>query len=194
MKLSIPISILFVAGALFFSGCGGSDAAPASGEEARQPPARSTGSTGKDAPRVVIGFRPNDPRFATISGGASSRAKPKLDPPDRPVPKNLLIRNIEVGSGPMARRGDRVGVEYVGVDYRTGRERYYSWPPTKDPLVFQLGRGGFGDAWEGGIEGMRLGGRRELIVPSRLLFNSGTVDYVIDLVRVGPVSEPSSGG
>jgi len=122
-------------------------------------------------------------RFATITDERDG-SKPHIDPPNRPPPKQPLVRGIKVGSGPVAHRGDEVSVYYIGVNYRTGKRMYQTWPPPKSPYTLRLGFGGSGDAWEKGIEGMRVGGRRELIVPSRLLFRTGTIDYVVDLVRV----------
>jgi peptidylprolyl isomerase len=130
--------------------------------------------------------------FASISGG-EGKAIPKIVPPDRPPPKKLLVRDIKEGSGPAAHRGDEVGVYFYGVNYKTGKEQYKEWPPGSS-LNFTLGSGGYGEGWEEGIEGMKLGGRREVIVPSKLLFNTGTVDYVVDLVKLKPAGKASAGG
>jgi peptidylprolyl isomerase len=125
--------------------------------------------------------------FGTITGG-KGQAKPRIHPPGGPPPKKPLVRDLKVGTGPVAHRGDTITVHYIAVDYKTGKERYENWPPTNKPkpFVFELGSGGVSDAWEEGIEGMRIGGRRELIVPSKLLFQNGTLDYVVELVRVKP--------
>jgi peptidylprolyl isomerase len=123
--------------------------------------------------------------FATVTGG-QGEAKPQIEPPDRPPPKKLLIRDLKEGSGPAAQSGDDVGVYYIGVNYETGKLQYQEWPPPHRPLTFELGTGAFGEAWEKGIEGMKVGGRREIIVPSRLLYGTGTVDYVVKLARLTP--------
>jgi len=104
------------------------------------------------------------------------------------------MRDIEVGSGPLARRGDEVGIYYTSVNYRSGKKRFEEWPPPKQPYTLRLGLAGINDAWEEGIEGMRVGGRRELIIPSHLLYRTGTVDYVVDLVRIYPAAEDARGG
>jgi peptidylprolyl isomerase len=104
---------------------------------------------------------------------------PRFDPPDRPAPKKLLHRELERGSGPPAGRGDEVAIRYAGAMYENGEVRYGG---TAGP--FEIGSGGLGGAFERGIEGMRVGARRELIVPSRLLGDSGAVDYVIEMRRL----------
>jgi peptidylprolyl isomerase len=121
-----------------------------------------------------------------VKGGGKD---PKFDPPDRPAPKKLLHRELEPGSGPPAQRGDEVRIRYAGAMYENAEVRYGG---TAGP--FKLGSGGLGGAFERGIEGMRAGARRELIVPSRLLGGSGAVDYVIEMKRLAPASAQQGGG
>jgi peptidylprolyl isomerase len=120
-----------------------------------------------------------------VRGGGKD---PEFDPPDRPPPKKLLHRELEAGSGPPAGRGDEVAIRYAGAMYETGEVRYGG---TAGP--FRLGAGGLGGAFERGIEGMRAGARRELIVPSRLLGGSGAVDYVIEMKRLEPAPAQQGG-
>ena len=101
--------------------------------------------------------------FATITRGGDV-SKFDIDPPERPSPKHLVIRDIEVGSGPVARRGDDIAIYYIGDYYGNGKPSVRTWPPGS-PLEIRLGFEGWGDTWEEGIEGMRVGGLRELIVP-----------------------------
>lgn len=121
--------------------------------------------------------------FAAIVMKGGDR-KPNIDPPDRPAPKQLLVRDLEEGSGPAARRGDEVTLSYAGAMYETGEIRYGG-----TTQLSRLGFGGWGEAFEEGIEGMKEGSRRELIIPSRLLGGSGAVDYVIEVTRLKPASE-----
>lgn len=125
-----------------------------------------------------------DPHFATVTGAEpGQRGEIRIDPPALPPPKKPLYRNVEVGSGAVAGQGDWITVNYLGVNYKTGKRQYGRWPPDS-PLRLPLGLAGDGDAWERGIEGMKVGGRRELIIPSHLLYDTGTIDYVVDLLRV----------
>jgi peptidylprolyl isomerase len=126
-------------------------------------------------------------RFGTITGGEGGK-KLAIDPPPGPPPKGVLSRDLEVGDGAVARYGDEVEVYYIAVDYKTGKEKYSNWPPSPDPFGFRLGFGAVNGTWQEGIEGMRVGGRRELIIPSHLFYGTGSVDYVVDLVDVQPAS------
>lgn len=140
------------------------------------------GCGGGDGGGTTTGTISEDPRFGTISGGEGQQP-PKIEPPDRPPPKQPLVRDLEVGSGPVAHRDDVVEVHYIGVNYATGEQQYRHWPP-EAPLEVSLDAPGDGEAWKDGIVGMRVGGRRELIIPSRLLYRTGTVDYVVELAKV----------
>ncbi|HEX5927838.1 MAG TPA: FKBP-type peptidyl-prolyl cis-trans isomerase [Solirubrobacterales bacterium] len=180
-------------------GCGGGDEA-ATGYGARDTTTEATSAkTVPDAARPVPDAEPeepvvrppkvsdpDDPRFATVSDGAGRKGQPAIVPSDRPPPKRLLVRDIEVGSGPVARPGDRVGVFYLGVDYKTGERRFQTWPPTAQPFEVELRAPDSAEAWELGVMGMRAGGRREVLVPSHLAFDDGALDYLFDLVRVEP--------
>jgi len=81
----------------------------------------------------------------------------------------------------MAERGDEVVIRYAGAMYESGEVRYGG-----KAGPFSLGSGGLGGAFERGIEGMRAGMRRELILPSRFVGDSGAVDYVIEMKRLEP--------
>ena len=186
MKAAIAIFALVLA--LFSVGCGGDDAATTTTAETKAASAES--SEKQEEFRFPIASDQGDPHFATISyAGGGKRPKPKIDPPNLPPPKRLLVRDIEVGTGPVARRGDEVGVYYIGTHYETGRETFLRWPPASPPWALRLGSGGSGEGFEAGIEGMRVGGRREVLIPARLMYGNGAMDYVIDLVSVGPAKE-----
>lgn len=181
--MKICIANLVIALAFFCSGCGGDDATTGSGE------AESVSASGSNRNGPYFPKR-DDARFATFTEGEGRRAELELDPADRPPPKQFIARDLEVGSGPPARFGDRVAVWYMGIDYKTGTGRFAIWPPRPEPLIVQLGL--YAAAWERGVVGMRVGGRREVIVPSSLTVNTGALDYVFDLVRIDP--EPAAGG
>jgi peptidylprolyl isomerase len=113
-----------------------------------------------------------------------SEEEPHFNPPDRRAPKQLLFRDLEVGSGPAAQRGDEVAILYTGAVYRTGKPRFGG---SAGP--FRLGSGGLGRAFEEGLKGMEAGGRRELIIPSRLLGGTAAIDYAIVVKSVTPAAE-----
>lgn len=127
----------------------------------------------------------------TSSPEAVKRGEPEVSVPEGAPPKQLVVRDLIEGSGDPAKDGDRLTVEYVGVDYR-GKQVANSWDNRK-PFDLELGGGVYfvNPGWERGLRGMRLGGRRELIVPPRLQDIEGakpgstpadTLVWVIDLV------------
>ena len=82
-------------------------------------------------------------------------------------------------------------VNYVGVLYKTGKVFDASWKHN-ETFSFELGAGEVIRGWEQGVVGMRVGGRRELIIPSKLAYGStgsgsnippnATLIFVVDLL------------
>lgn len=119
---------------------------------------------------------------AKSSAEAKERPQPKVRVPDGPPPKELVVEDLIEGSGVVAKAGDQVAIHYVGVNYRTGEE--FEASRRSLPFPFRLGTGEVLEGWDRGLVGMRVGGRRELIVPSDLAYKTGALIYVIDLVSV----------
>ncbi|MGA4847835.1 FKBP-type peptidyl-prolyl cis-trans isomerase [Streptomyces sp. G5(2025)] len=120
--------------------------------------------------------------------------KPEVDFPGGEPPTELQIRDIWEGEGPVAKAGDFVKVHYVGVAFSTGEEFDASWN-RGNPLEFQLGAGQVISGWDQGVQGMKVGGRRELIIPANLAYGDRgagggriapgeTLIFVCDLVSV----------
>ncbi|MCY7288751.1 MAG: FKBP-type peptidyl-prolyl cis-trans isomerase [Cryobacterium sp.] len=114
--------------------------------------------------------------------------KPELDAPEGPAPTELTITDIVVGEGAEATSGATVNVHYLGVAYDTGDEFDSSWSRGQS-INFPLGQLIAG--WQQGIPGMKVGGRRKLVVPPHLAYGpaggghqlSGqTLIFVIDLL------------
>ena len=105
----------------------------------------------------------------------------------------LEITDIWEGNGPEAARGDTVKVHYVGVAHSTGEQFDASWD-RGDPLEFRLGAGQVIAGWNQGVKGMKVGGRRQLIIPPHLAYGDRgaagviapgeTLIFVCDLVSV----------
>jgi peptidylprolyl isomerase len=120
-----------------------------------------------------------------------SVGKPEIDFPGGEPPAELEITDIWEGDGPEARAGNRVTVHYVGVSYSTGEEFDASWD-REEPLSFQLGAGKVIAGWDQGVQGMKVGGRRQLIIPPGLAYGDRgagnaiapgeTLIFVCDLV------------
>lgn len=119
--------------------------------------------------------------------------KPEIDFPEGPAPTDLQIIDIEEGTGPEAVAGKRVAVHYVGVAYSTGEEFDASYG-RGEPIVFPLGAGRVIKGWDDGLIGMKVGGRRKLVIPPHLAYGDRgaggviapgeTLIFVCDLVGV----------
>jgi peptidylprolyl isomerase len=124
----------------------------------------------------------------------TDKTKPKVTVPKGPPPKKLVVKDIEKGSGAEAKEGDELAVEYVGVNYKRGDQFDASWDRNKKPLVFPLSEGSVIPGWVKGIQGMKVGGRRELIIPPSLAYGptgspptippNETLIFVVDLLSV----------
>ncbi|MFC5149612.1 FKBP-type peptidyl-prolyl cis-trans isomerase [Streptomyces aureoversilis] len=95
--------------------------------------------------------------------------KPEIDFPEGPEPTDLEITEIWEGDGEVAKAGQLAKVHYVGVAFSTGEEFDASWN-RGTPLEFQLGAGQVIAGWDQGIQGMKVGGRRKLVIPPHLAY------------------------
>ena len=107
-----------------------------------------------------------------------SAGKPEVDFPGGNPPAELEITEIWEGSGAEAKPGDTVQVHYVGVAYSTGEEFDASWNHGS-PLQFELGAGHVIAGWDQGVQGMKVGGRRQLIIPPGLAYGNRGAGNVI---------------
>ncbi len=122
-----------------------------------------------------------------------SIGRPEIDFPGGEPPTELQITDIWEGDGGVASPGDVVKVHYVGVAYSTGEEFDASWN-RGGPLQFELGVGKVIAGWDQGVLGMKVGGRRQLIIPPDLAYGDRgageaiapgeTLIFVCDLVSV----------
>ncbi|MER7582695.1 FKBP-type peptidyl-prolyl cis-trans isomerase [Kitasatospora sp. NPDC097691] len=120
--------------------------------------------------------------------------KPEIDFPIGDAPKELQIRDIVVGDGAEAKKGQNVSVRYVGVTFETGEEFDASWNRSPNDFRFPLGGGRVIKGWDQGVVGMKVGGRRELTIPPHLAYGDqsptpaipkgSTLIFVVDLLAV----------
>ncbi|MFI6549988.1 FKBP-type peptidyl-prolyl cis-trans isomerase [Streptomyces prunicolor] len=120
--------------------------------------------------------------------------KPEIDFPGGEPPADLEIKDLWEGDGEIAGAGDFVKVHYVGVAFSSGEEFDASWN-RGTPLDFQLGVGQVIKGWDTGVQGMKVGGRRQLVIPAHLAYGDRgaggrigpgeTLIFVCDLVGVG---------
>ncbi len=155
--------------ALAVAGCGGGD---------------SSSSTATSTEAAAAG---------KAKGAEDTAVKPKVTVPGGPPPKKLEQKELVEGTGAEARSGDEVTVQYVGVGYESKEEFDSSWSRS-EPFTFTLGAGEVIPGWDQGVEGMKVGGRRELTIPPNLAYGPAgappaigpneTLIFVIDLLAV----------
>ncbi len=119
----------------------------------------------------------------------ADKTKPEIDFIEGDAPTELVIIDLEVGDGPEATPGATVDVHYVGVDFENGEEFDSSWG-RGESIQFPLN--GLIRGWQEGIPGMKVGGRRQLVIPPSLAYGPAgahrlggrTLVFVIDLFDV----------
>ena len=119
--------------------------------------------------------------------------KPEVDPYLGPAPADLVVTDQAVGEGDEATAGTTVSVHYVGVAHSTGEEFDASYNRGA-PLDFRLGAGQVIAGWDQGVQGMKVGGRRTLVIPPHLGYGDRgaggvikpgeTLIFVVDLLGV----------
>jgi peptidylprolyl isomerase len=117
--------------------------------------------------------------------------KPLVEPHLGPAPEDLVIEDITIGDGEEAKVGQTAVVHYVGVGASSGEEFDASWN-RGDTFDFPLGGGYVIKGWDQGVVGMKIGGRRRLVIPAHLGYGAQgaggvirpheTLIFVVDLV------------
>jgi peptidylprolyl isomerase len=119
--------------------------------------------------------------------------KPDVDQVPGPAPADLVVTDLAVGDGPEATPGQTVTVHYVGVSHANGEEFDSSWN-RNEAFSFPLGGGRVIAGWDRGVAGMKVGGRRQLVIPPHLAYGErgaggviapgATLVFVVDLLGV----------
>jgi peptidylprolyl isomerase len=119
--------------------------------------------------------------------------KPLVDPYLGETPDDVIIEEIVVGTGDEATAGRNAIVHYVGVGVTSGEEFDASWN-RNEPFVFALGAGQVIKGWDQGVVGMKVGGRRRLVIPAHLGYGDRgaggviapgeTLIFVVDLLEL----------
>jgi FKBP-type peptidyl-prolyl cis-trans isomerase len=142
---------------------------------------------------LVVAPGANAAGFVFPSVSKNIGHKPKIGRSHGAAPKSLKLKDVVVGTGRTARTGDVVATHYVGVLYRGGKPFDDSWDRGQ-PFPFSLGGGQVIAGWDTGIQGMKVGGRRILVIPARLAYGAqgsppaipahAALIFVVDLVSV----------
>lgn len=130
--------------------------------------------------------------FLSACGGSSDSTPPpdevvwRNGEPDivvhhGPIPKKLIVKDLRAGTGALLTKGSFGTFKYKDFDYRTGQV-YENW--WVNPFHTSFGEGESLGAWETGLKGMRVGGRRALFVPPAQAYTHVPVIYVIELAAV----------
>ena len=102
----------------------------------------------------------------------------------------------KVGTGEAAAKGATVQVHYTGWLYVNGKRgaKFDSSLDRNMPFEFKLGERRVIAGWEEGVEGMKVGGKRELIIPPDLAYGpravggvipeNSTLDFEVELLKV----------
>jgi peptidylprolyl isomerase len=124
---------------------------------------------------------------------AEPRSKPRVTIPKGEPPNDLVVRDLKKGTGATAKAGSQVSVNYVGVAYSNGREFDNSYDRGQ-AFPFTLGGGQVIPGWDEGIQGMKVGGRRQLTIPPDLAYGAQgsppaigpneTLVFIVDLLSV----------
>ncbi len=119
--------------------------------------------------------------------------KPDVDPHMGETPADLEVTDLVEGDGTEATAGSTVSVHYVGVAHSSGEEFDASYNRGA-PLDFRLGIGQVIKGWDEGVQGMKVGGRRRLVIPPHLAYGDRgapgaiapgeTLIFVVDLISV----------
>ena len=182
LRVITPLAVVAVG----VAGCGSSSKAPGI------QPAPSGGATQAQitAPATTTSTTTSVP---TPKPPSPLSKKPVVTVPTGPAPTKLVTKDLITGTGTTAKEGDTVTVNYVGVLYKTGKEFDSSWSRNQT-FSTPLTTGSVIPGWVQGIPGMKVGGRRELIIPASLAYgkagspptippNSPLV-FVVDLLSI----------
>jgi peptidylprolyl isomerase len=152
--------------ALAAAGCGSSSEPSAADKYAAQ-----AQQDAKTQPKPQSTQAPVAQKVAPGPGEADLNTKPKIPKQTGSAPSKLVAQDVIVGTGPEAKEGDQVSVQYVGVLRDNGKEFDSSWKRNA-PFEFTIGGGNVIQGWDQGVVGMKVGGRRRLIIPPDLAYGA----------------------
>lgn len=114
--------------------------------------------------------------FASLGILADARSTPALAQQGTPkvTDSGLILADTKVGTGVEAKPGKRCVMHYTGWLYENGAkgEKFDSSLDRGEPFAFGLGQGQVIKGWDEGVAGMKVGGKRTLIIPPQLGYGS----------------------
>jgi len=110
-------------------------------------------------------------------GPGTPLASPVASASPTVLPSGLQIQEIVIGQGKEAKAGDTLAVHYTG--WLTNGQKFDSSVDRGQPFTFRLGAGEVISGWDQGVAGMKIGGKRKLIIPPALAYGSQGAGGVI---------------
>ncbi|MGB9184868.1 MAG: FKBP-type peptidyl-prolyl cis-trans isomerase [Solirubrobacteraceae bacterium] len=165
MRKFITLTCALFAVAVAVSACGSSSTAPGVQLAPSQGATAAAITTASSSATTTT----SSTSTSTTPLPAALKTKPKVVVPSGPPPKKLVVKDLIKGTGPAATPTSTVTVNYVGVLYKGGTEFDSSW---KRGTTASFPLSGVIQGWQQGIPGMKVGGRRELIVPASLAYKN----------------------
>ena len=189
MKFSVLVATLCIVLVTAVAGCGGgSDSSSSSSVSSASTESADRGDSTTSTESTDAG----EPKDSPEVRATTKKTKPKVTVPNGISPKKFTIKDLEKGTGRAVRPGDTITIQYVVTGYDSKREVDSSWD--RAPYTFTVGSGEALKGGERGVEGMKVGGRRELVIPGKLAYGpeglaptigpNETLIMVIDLLAI----------
>ncbi len=188
--------LALLAAALLAAGCG-DDNSGSSDQAATETETQTQTTPTQTTPEPEQASAPKAKKVKPSAGEADPNRRPTVPQGTGDPPTRLVVQDLIVGTGARAQAGDTVKVQYVGVLFSNGKRFDASWQGVKPGpgFEFPLGGGQVIPGWDQGVVGMRVGGRRKLIIPPDLAYGAqgfppdippdATLIFDIDLERAG---------
>jgi peptidylprolyl isomerase len=195
-SIARSLSVLSLAAGII-AGCGGSDdsfhrgGSAIDGDPATTLPAKLAAH---ETPKLR---QPGEPLPAqkNVTGVSTDLTKkPTVPKATGDVQTDLQGSDVVVGKGAEVKDGDKVTFEYVGQLFANGKEFDTSWRKGAKPFEFTVGQGQVIAGWDRGVPGMKVGGRRVLVIPSYLAYgvngsppsipSNAPLVFVLDLKKI----------
>ncbi len=198
-SIALSLSVLSLAAGLT-AGCGGG-----SDDGFRKDGSKIDGDPGTTLPASLASTKstvktrqPGEPlpEQKNVTGVSTNlKTKPTAPKATGAAPSELQGSDVVVGTGAEAKEGDKVTVQYVGQLFADGKEFDTSWKKGRTPFEFTIGQSQVIQGWDQGVPGMKVGGRRVLVIPPDLAYGAAgspptipanaPLIFVIDLKKVG---------
>lgn len=181
--------VALAASTVGLAACTNSSATPTTTTTVAAHAGPTTTSSGPAAGSSTIAPIPTQDR----SPAGKTGVPPTITVPPGTPPTQLESADLIVGKGAPAAAGESITVQYVLATYSARKVIQSSW--TSQPFVFTLGEGQVIPGWDKGVLGMKVGGRRELIIPPSLGYGAespgagiavnDTLVFIVDLLKIG---------